>query len=93
MTLFALCFAFLTSARAKTIQTEDPELKAASGIPSPFINSAQNMGVPSYISVAVALGDLDGDGDLDAWVANGSWGDQPNRVWLNDGKGQFTDSG
>jgi len=38
----------------------------------------------------VTLGDLDGDGDLDAWVANLS---QANRVWLNDGSGTFTDSG
>jgi len=40
---------------------------------------------------AVALGDLDGDGDLDAFVVNNS-GD-PDRVWLNNGHGSFTDSG
>jgi hypothetical protein len=40
-------------------------------------------------SMDVALGDLDGDGDLDAFVAN----DGPNKVWLNDGKGVFSDSG
>ena len=36
------------------------------------------------------LGDLDGDGDLDAFVAkdNGS-----NQVWLNNGAGLFIDSG
>ena len=39
----------------------------------------------------VARGDLDGDGDLDAWVANTSL--QPNRVWINDGLGNFADSG
>ena len=37
----------------------------------------------------VALGDVDGDGDLDAFVAN----DYDNRIWLNDGSGNFTDSG
>ena len=49
----------------------------------------------------VALGDLDGDGDLDAFLS----GYQPelsdydvailfpNQVWLNDGKGNFVDSG
>lgn len=36
----------------------------------------------------VALGDLDGDGDLDAVVANGS--DRAETVWLNDGTGSFT---
>ncbi|MGE4633248.1 MAG: FG-GAP-like repeat-containing protein, partial [Planctomycetota bacterium] len=37
----------------------------------------------------VALGDLDGDGDLDAFF--GSYGN--NRVYLNDGVGIFTDNG
>ena len=35
------------------------------------------------------LGDLDGDGDLDAFVANMG----VNKVWLNDGAGTFSDSG
>ena len=53
-----------------------------------FRDSGQNLGgSPSY---AVALGDLDGDGDLDAFVANYS---QSNKVWLNDGQGLFNDSG
>ena len=43
---------------------------------------------------AVALGDLDGDGDLDVLTANGRHeGTEPNRVWLNDGRGRFRDSG
>lgn len=37
----------------------------------------------------VALGDLDGDGDLDAFVADIG----ANQVWTNDGNGVFTDSG
>jgi hypothetical protein len=43
----------------------------------------------------VAFGDLDGDGDLDAYLANGNQrgGNSPDRVWMNDGTGQFTDSG
>jgi hypothetical protein len=38
----------------------------------------------------VALGDVDGDGDLDVFVANNG---QANRVWVNDGSGGFSDSG
>lgn len=43
---------------------------------------------------AVALGDLDGDGDIDAFLANGeNEVPVPNTVWLNDGQGHFSDSG
>ena len=38
-------------------------------------------------SAGVALGDLDGDGDLDAFVVN--YG-QANRIYINDGAGNFT---
>jgi len=37
---------------------------------------------------AVALGDVDGDGDLDAWVGNSG----PNRLLLNDGNGVFAEA-
>ncbi|HEU4889146.1 MAG TPA: Ig-like domain-containing protein, partial [Thermoanaerobaculia bacterium] len=42
-------------------------------------------------SVSVALGDLDGDGDLDAIVGN--YANQAETVWLNDGSGSFTAAG
>lgn len=43
---------------------------------------------------AVALGDLDGDGDLDAFLANGeNEVPVPNTVWLNDGVGNLSDTG
>jgi hypothetical protein len=43
---------------------------------------------------SIALGDLDGDGDLDAFLANGRHEDvEPNRIWMNDGRGRFRDSG
>jgi hypothetical protein len=50
---------------------------------------------------AVALGDLDGDGDLDAFFANAGslispnetmQQNQPDSVWFNDGLGTFTQS-
>ena len=37
----------------------------------------------------MALGDLDGDGDIDAFVSN----DTANTVWLNDGSANFTGTG
>ncbi|MFH2040499.1 MAG: FG-GAP-like repeat-containing protein [Chloroflexota bacterium] len=53
-----------------------------------FINSNQRLG--SARSWDVSLGDLDGDGDLDAFVANDRYSNTGNAVWLNDGQGLFT---
>ena len=53
-----------------------------------FTDSGQALG--NSASLSVALGDLDGDGDLDAMVANGNA--QSNTVWTNDGNGTFTRS-
>jgi hypothetical protein len=56
-----------------------------------FTDSGQRLGNGS--SNDVALGDLDGDGDLDAFVINGQWNiEEPNEVWFNDGHGNFTAS-
>jgi hypothetical protein len=52
-----------------------------------FTDSGQNLG--SFYSLSVALGDLDNDGDLDAYT--GSW-NASSRVWLNDGNGHFSDA-
>ena len=58
-----------------------------------FTDSGQRLNSTS--TGAVALGDLDGDGDLDAYLANGHQrgGNIADRVWINDGAGTFTDSG
>ncbi len=44
---------------------------------------------------AMELGDLDGDGDVDAFVSRGTstFNALPSLVFLNDGTGTFTDSG
>jgi hypothetical protein len=62
---------------------------AQGGTPGVFVDSGQLLGDDSGTDVALA--DVDGDGDLDAFVAHD--GLAPDQVWLNDGDGTFTDSG
>jgi FG-GAP-like repeat len=65
-----------------------------------FTDSGQRLGHQG--AQAAALGDLDGDGDLDVYAANDSAvidargsleRNQPDQVWINDGRGHFKDSG
>jgi hypothetical protein len=66
---------------------------------STFYGTGQTIGQAG--SQAVAVADLNGDGALDAFLANSSMMDAsgnthrgaPNTVWFNDGKGYFTESG
>jgi hypothetical protein len=53
-----------------------------------FQDNSQRLGAPTHQSVA--LGDLDGDGDLDAVLGHNAG---PTAIWFNDGQGRFTDSG
>ena len=62
-----------------------------------LVDSGQELGTGG--SEAIDLGDLDGDGDLHAFVGNTQGNGEavhnnlPNEVWLNDGRGNFSDSG
>lgn len=58
-----------------------------------FIDSGQILGNNSN---AAKTADFDGDGDFDLFICYGKvpMGDgSPNKVWINDDKGHFTDSG
>ena len=54
-----------------------------------FVELSQSLGTSR--SSGVALGDLDGDGDIDAFETNSS--SDPQRIWLNNGSGSFELSG
>ena len=67
------------------------EVTAGSGV---FAYSGQDLGQYMPPVSDIALGDLDGDGDFDAFVRHKfTTGNEPNTVWLNDGQGHFIDSG
>jgi|GEM_PF-852056 len=82
--------AFLGNAHATSGESNRLYLNEGNGR---FIDASSR--IPSHVDSTncVALGDVDGDGDLDAFLANGGYthGD-PNRLYLNDGSGVFTDA-
>ena len=53
-----------------------------------LVDSGQDLG--DVRTFSMALGDLDGDDDLDLFVTHYI---EANRVWNNDGNGLYTDSG
>ncbi len=100
--LHGLLLAALASGTTKaTVTSTEPSPLSARVPPAPqgvtFVNSGQFLG--GETGNGVALGDLDGDGDVDAIVANGDTPSQASenpsggasRVWLNDGRGLFAE--
>lgn len=53
------------------------------------ITEESGIGSTSQKGLALAIGDIDTDGDQDIYVANDS---TPNNLWINDGKGKFKDT-
>ncbi|MBL8898727.1 MAG: VCBS repeat-containing protein [Planctomycetes bacterium] len=54
--------------------------------------TAFRMPVGNYVTTSLALGDVDGDGDLDLVVGNDSYpGGEKSRIYLNNSTGTFTD--
>ena len=63
-----------------------------------FVDTGQRLGSSGSKALDIELADLDGDGDLDAFMARRSGTvngvrTNANMIWLNDGAGNFTDSG
>ena len=53
-----------------------------------FTNSGQSLGLDD--TTAMAVGDVDQDGDLDLVTAYGALDNTPNQVWINNGEGVFS---
>jgi hypothetical protein len=59
-------------------------------VAQPPFQASRHAGLPSiHVGDKFAVGDLDGDADLDLFVANDN---APNQLLLNDGNGKFTDA-
>ncbi|MCG3182213.1 MAG: hypothetical protein ICCCNLDF_00274 [Planctomycetes bacterium] len=60
---------------------------------SGFFTSSTGFGAANGSCMSIALGDLDGDGDVDIVEGNGGVKDEANGIYLNDGSGNLTRKG
>lgn len=57
-----------------------------------FVDATWRIPVDYDCTQSVALGDVDGDGDLDLFLGNGDLSGYQNRLYINDGSAFFTDA-
>jgi hypothetical protein len=57
---------------------------------NPQNGTRYSFGVEKIRSASIASGDIDADGDIDIIIANGRHWTASNKIFLNNGKGQFT---
>lgn len=81
--------ALMTLGAIESISGIDAQPSTPIDVIPAFVDSGQSLAAND--SLAVALGNVDNDGDQDMVVANA--GGQGNRVYLNGGDGNFNDSG
>lgn len=79
-----MCFVRPASILAVALISPSISLVSAGVVRSPLLKPA----VISSGTTAIALEDVDGDGDRDALIGNGG----QNRLYINDGSGVFTDA-
>ena len=68
---------------------EHPSVRAPGVLGDRGFQASGSLGLRADRTASVQLGDLDGDGDLDAVVANGRHWPESNEVFFNDGRGRF----
>ena len=83
-------FASLLFLVISTLPAHAAGAASLAGQPERTFRPLRSLGAGSELTASISLGDVDGDGDLDAVVANGRHWPGQNRVYINDGRAAFT---